>query len=151
MRVSIARLVRLSGATDDGTDHGPLAQAARRLGADVTTSSGGSLRDLLAYTQEGFPVIVGWWSRDPGQSAFDPKWTLAQRLEGDCGHYSVVCGVTKNRVWLMDPQWTRDGTRIVGRRSFSVKSFLRNWYDTDTSRYRRVDRWYMVARFSRPT
>ena len=48
----------------------------------------------------------------------------------------------------MDPQWreNRKGRLVVvGYTWMSRSDFLRAWYDTDTPRYVRVNRWFMVA------
>lgn len=148
-RYSARALARLAGGAIDGVDHARLIRAARLTGAHVFSKAEGTLGELAWFVSNGLPVIVGWWSQEQGDVPFDTKWSLAERRRGDCGHYSVVCGVTKNRVLLMDPQWEHPSTgwRIVGMRSLSRRHFLRVWYDTDTKQLRRVDRWYMVVHY----
>lgn len=150
-RVSAGRLARFSGAGSDGIDHGPLVRAARKRGFAVFSRANGSIADLRRFLKHGHPVIVGWWSQDKGDLPFDPGWSLAERRKRDCGHYSVVCGIDKTRVLLMDPQWEERGGRlkIVGRRWMPTRHFRRVWYDTNTDRYTRVDRWFMVVHLPR--
>jgi ABC-type bacteriocin/lantibiotic exporter with double-glycine peptidase domain len=139
VRISARRLAELAGASESGIDHAPLVRAARATGAGVFVRSGGTLAELSWFIRQGYPILVGWWSLEPGARHFDPAWTRAQRAENDRGHYSVVTGVTDRYVWLMDP--------LVGHRKLGHRAFLEAWYDTDGPRYRRVDRWYMVIHY----
>jgi len=150
-RVPIKRLAHVCGLTDDGTDHGALVGGALRAGARVFERSNGTLAELEWFVKAGLPPIVGWWSRDRSASHFDGRWSLEQRKERDCGHYSACRGVSRERIWLMDPQWRRHRSRwqLVGNRTMSVRDFRTIWYDTDTGDYRRVDRWYMVVHFGK--
>jgi hypothetical protein len=133
--------------TDEGVDHAPLVAAARCAGAAVFERSGGTITELRWFLAHGLPPIIGWWSQDPGDPAFDPRWTLAERRARDCGHYSVVSGIDDRRVLLMDPQWRTRGARrrVGGRRWLPIGELDRAWYDTDTPAYLQVERWYMVV------
>jgi hypothetical protein len=124
---------------------------AVRTGARVFERSGGSIAELARFVSARLPVIVGWWSRDPGDRHYNPIWTREERETNDCGHYSVICGVGDATVTMMDPQTIeRDGHWCyVGRRTFRTREFLGVWYDTDTRRYKRVDRWYMVVHYDK--
>src|ERR1041385_4534064 len=147
-RLSARRLGKLAHLTGDGIEHANLVRAAKSSGAKVEFGSHGSIAKLRAALERGVPPIVGWWSMDPGDLDFESKWTLAQRRQQDCGHFSVVCGIDGSRIRLMDPQWetTRRGKyRIVGLRWMSTRKFLTIWYDTDTPRYVRVRRWFLIA------
>jgi Peptidase C39 family len=147
VRASAARLAELAGASADGIEHAGLVRAVRRLGLASFERAGGSLRELRGFLQLGLPAIVGWWSLAPGEQHFDERWTLAQRRARDCGHFSVLCGLDAARVQLMDPQWQlRAGRwRVVGRRWLPRAHFDKLWYDTDTPRFGRVERWYLVV------
>jgi Peptidase_C39 like family len=154
-RVSAARLAALAGTHDEGTEHAGLVRAARQCGAAVFERSGGDRRAALAelrwFLTRGHPLLVGWWSQVEDAPAFDPRWTLAQRRANDSGHFSVVTGLDATRVQLMDPEARlRDGPRgkswrAIGHRWMSHEAFLRVWYDTDTPKYRHVERWYLVV------
>ena len=146
-RLSARELGRLVGVSDEGTDHVGLVRGATAAGANVFERTGGTLAELRWFAERGYPAIVGWWSRDRGDGHFDPRWTLQERRARDCGHFSVVTEVTERRVGLMDPQWhlRRRRWRVIGRTSMSRADFLAVWYDTDTPRYERVDRWYLVV------
>lgn len=149
-RISARRLARLSHASEEGVNHRPLVAAARHRGFNVLARDRGSIADLRRLLDQGSPVVVGWWSMDQGDRHFDPRWTLPERRELDCGHYSVVSGIDGRRIRLMDPQWEQPGGRgpwrVVGQRWMSLADFSRVWYDTDTDDYHKVERWYMVVR-----
>lgn len=146
-RVSARALARLAGAGPEGIEHAGLIAAARACGFAAFERAGGSFAELGGFLRRGLPIIVGWWSRAPGDADFDPAWSLAERRAQDCGHFSVVCGLDATRVLLMDPQWELRGGRwrVVGRRWTPRRAFARAWYDTDTPAYRRVERWYLVV------
>jgi ABC-type bacteriocin/lantibiotic exporter with double-glycine peptidase domain len=146
-RVSAKHLATLAGATDEGIDHAGLVEAARRTGAAVFERAHGSVHELRWFLGQKLPIIVGWWSRAEGDVDFDERWSLAERRDRDCGHFSVVSGIDHDRILFMDPQWKirRGRPRIVGRQWMPIREFRKVWYDTDTTRYLRVDRWYMVA------
>lgn len=146
-RLSARRLGRLAGLRAQGIDHAGLVRAANLAGAWAFERAGGTLAELAWFAARGYPAIVGWWSREPGDPHFDPRWPLRERRARDCGHYSVVTALTRDRVELMDPQWhlVRRRWRVVGMTRMARADFLSVWYDTDTSRYRRVDRWYLVV------
>lgn len=149
-RVSAKHLATLAGATDEGIDHAGLVKAARRTAAAVFERANGSVDELRFFLAQRLPIIIGWWSRDDGDVHFNDQWSLATRRARDCGHFSVISGIDRDRILLMDPQWRlgRGRPRIVGRQWMPIREFRRVWYDTDTAHYLKVDRWYMVAHFS---
>jgi hypothetical protein len=148
-RLSAKRLRQLCRVTEEGVDHEALVLGAVATGATVYAKAKGTAAELRWFLVHGYPVIVGWWSMDPGDAHFDPKWSPQQRLDRDCGHFSVVYGMTKRHVLLMDPQWapTAGRLRIVGRRRLPMDAFMGVWYDTDTKAYKKVERWYMVVNY----
>ena len=132
----------------------PLAQGAAKTGAHVFMKSEGAINELRRFLEQGYPILIGWWSLEPGYTHFDPKWNLTERMEGDCGHYSVVYHISKEYVWLMDPQQFKhwEGETVYGGfRRMRIKDFLKVWYDTDTDDYRKVERWYMVVNYDNKT
>lgn len=154
-RPSARSLRELCHVRRDGVDHAALIRGACSLGATVFAKSGGTISDLEFFLRRSLPVIVGWWSRDleAGDVHFREAWSLRERKQRDCGHYSVVCGVGARTVTLMDPQQTyRSGRwRVVGPMSMTRRTFLNLWYDTDTDRYVKVNHWLMVVNFSGET
>ncbi len=129
-------LATLARTTEDGTDHANLIAAARASGVTATAKDHGTIAELIALVARGLPVIVGWWTMGPGDLPFDPGWSLAERHARDCGHYSVIHGVTEAGLVLMDPE--------EGRCELTDEAFDRVWYDTDTDQYVTVSRWYLV-------
>jgi hypothetical protein len=148
-RLSARTLAVLASATTDGIDHAGLVVAARRTGAHVFERVEGSVAELRWFLSQGLPAIAGWWSPDEDDVDYDERWSPAERRGRDCGHFSVVCGIERNRILLMDPLWHIRGgrRRVIGRRWMAIRQFHKRWYDTDTETYDRVDRWYMVAHF----
>lgn len=135
-----------SRTTTDGTDHRDMIAVAVETGACVFAKARGSVDELAFFVAQRLPPIVGWWSMEPGDVHYSRQWTLRTRKHKDCGHYSVVKNVTADAVTLMDPQddpqghtW---GTHVLDRRTFDDI-----WYDTDTRRYVRVVRWYMILNY----
>ncbi len=133
---SPAALGTLAGTTEDGTDHAQLLAAARASGLNARANDHGTIAELIALVARGLPVIVGWWTMGPDDVPFDPSWTLEERRAGDCGHYSVIHGVTPIGLVMMDPE--------EGRCELTDEAFERVWSDTDTDQYVPVRGWYLV-------
>jgi ABC-type bacteriocin/lantibiotic exporter with double-glycine peptidase domain len=140
---SPADFAKAAGTTIDGTDHGNMVAAAKAMGARARAKATGTIAELAASVMEGVPPIVGWWSLDQGDGEFDRRWSLARRKRKDCGHYSVVKGVTETHVVLMDPQEGPSGG-VWDDHAFTHEAWMRVWHDTDTPRYRPVRRWWMA-------
>lgn len=122
---------RRRSTTDYGTDHLEMIGAAEALGAVVVAKNDGTIEDLRNWVlKQRVPVIVGWFVADPGN-------------EGD--HFSVVYHLTRTHVYLMDPE------QLNGRRKMSLKKFQRLWWDNDTSKNLRANRWFMAANFAHKT
>lgn len=145
-RETPADFARLAGTTIDGTDHGAMVSAAKATGAHVRVKAHGTIAELAASVAAGVPPIVGWWSMADGEQDFDRRWSLARRKRKDRGHYAVVKAVTATQLVLMDPQEGPTGGAWDDR-AFTHEAWLRVWYDTDTSRYRPVRRWWMSMRY----
>lgn len=144
---TIRELGRLAKTDDSGTNHAQLVHAAVMKGATVFTKSHGTLTELRFFLEHGLPIIIGWWAMERGSKHFDPTWTLDERIANDCGHFSVVCGMSDRWVYIADPQQSEHGG-VVGITREPKKRFLETWYDTDTEAYEKVEGWYMVANFS---
>lgn len=106
--ISLKELVRLSGATrQHGTPPEGLLRAARRLGFSARSKRWAEIGDLTQAVSRGTPPLVLWFSIDEG-------------------HYSVVVGVDRTHVDLVDPELGR--TRKIPR-----DAFRRTWFDFSTS------------------
>ncbi len=142
---SVGEVARLAGTKHSGTDHAQLVSAAVQVGATVFEHAGGGRGALRVATELvacGLPVIVGWWSMWAGDTDFAETWTLGERQERDCGHYSVVHGFTPSTLLVMDPQ---DGT--IGCCEWADTEWQRVWYDTDGDAFERVGQWFMALNF----
>jgi hypothetical protein len=129
--VYLAKLCDTTAAL--GTDHAGLVQGAQAIGAVITHGTGGSIAKLRRLVlKERLPVIVGWYSRDPGSPPGPGN-----------DHFSVVYHLTRTHVYLMDPEVPG------GRRKMTIRKFLRLWYDYDTPENVRTDRWFMSVSFRR--
>jgi ABC-type bacteriocin/lantibiotic exporter with double-glycine peptidase domain len=144
---SPAELAVLANTTKDGTDHATLVAGAVATGATVFAKAKGTLGELAGFVSRGLPVIVGWWSMGPGDAHFDKAWTLGQRKQRDCGHFSVIRGTTPGGFLVMDPQHG-DDERTIGYCEKPAKAFEAVWYDTDGPAYEKVTRWYMVLNYA---
>ena len=144
---SPAELAVLANTTKDGTDHAMLVAGAVATGATVFVKDKGTLDELATFVSCGLPVIVGWWSMDRGSEHFDTKWTLAQRKQRDCGHFSVIRGTTPAGFLFMDPQ-DDDDDHTIGYCEKSATELEPLWYDTDGPAYEKVSRWYMVLNYA---
>ena len=113
-RLSARNLAVMASATTEGIDHQGLVVAARRTGARVFERVEGSVAELRWFLSQGLPAIAGWWSPGEGDVDHDERWSPAERRARDCGHFSVICGIERNRILLMDPSWhIRCGRRRV--------------------------------------
>lgn len=127
-------LAKLCGASAaDGTEHVGLIQGAQAIGAVVTHGAGGSITKLgRLVLKERLPVIVGWYSRDPGSPPGPGN-----------DHFSVVYHLDQKYIYLMDPEVSG------GRRKMTIKKFQKLWYDYDGPENVRTDRWFMSVSFRR--
>jgi predicted double-glycine peptidase len=137
----------LAKTTREGTDHATLIAGAVATGATVFAKDKGTLAELAGFIARGLPVIVGWWSMEPDSQHFDRAWTLGERKQRDCGHFSVLRGTTPGGFLFMDPQ-DGDDDRTIGYCEQSAKDFEAVWYDTDGPAYDKVSRWYMVLNYA---
>ena len=131
-----------------GTNIAPLIAGLRRTGAAVSAKSNGTLEDIKKFLKNGLPVMVAVWSPELGEAHFDPKWSLRERKENDCGHYAVVYGLSKHFVFLMDPDYYlfEHGNK-TGRQRMSINKFLEHWYATDGQKYNKIKCWMLVINF----
>jgi predicted double-glycine peptidase len=95
----LAKCTRRKGTTGEN-----IVEAAKRLGFYAYMKDNAKIDDVKRYVKQGFPVIVDWFSPMGG------------------GHYSVVIGFEKNRLYLADPYLGRK--RIV-----KIKDFMEVWFD----------------------
>jgi ABC-type bacteriocin/lantibiotic exporter with double-glycine peptidase domain len=117
----IARACRSSDKT--GTTGAKLVYGARRLGFVASIVDGADLRTIQRWLDRDVPLIVDWMSaiaRRPGRAMMP------------CGHYSVVCGLDREHIFLQDPA-------IGRRRRIQRREFMDLWFDFVGVRPRRRD------------
>lgn len=89
---SVATLRELANTCTVGTDHDDMIAAAVKAGATAVARSGGgetALAEIAELISRGVLVIVGWWSKAPGDLDHVERWTPEERMARACGHYSV--------------------------------------------------------------
>lgn len=103
--VSERKIAKAAGATKEkGVSFDGLARAAKHFKFNVFYKKNSSLDDIEKFINKKIPVIVDWF------------------LEDD-GHYSVVSGIDRKNILLMDPSLDK------GKRKISREDFLRVWFD----------------------
>jgi len=107
-----------------GTPPKKLVRVLKNLGFEVKYSEWGNFRRLNYFiNKKNLPVIISWFKEDDG-------------------HYSVVCRLEKEFIWLADP--------AIGKiRKMPWKKFLRVWFDFEGDYLKRKKslflRWWLVA------
>jgi predicted double-glycine peptidase len=121
-----SRLDEELGATpEDGTRVVRIADEARRFGLGAEVRTGLSIEELAREVSTGAVVIAAlqaWPAEDVAD--WSSRW--------EDGHYVVVVGVSRDRIYVMDPS-VRTGYAYLGR-----KEFLTRWHDYDVDGGRRV-------------
>ncbi len=116
-------LADLVGVTEDlGTDDAGIERVAKSLGYNVVIKNESDFDDVEAWLKKGVPVIVDWFTR--GRADY-PDSEVAD------GHYSVVCGLDDENIYLQDPE-------IGGVRKISRDDFMKVWFDF-TGQYIKAD------------
>jgi predicted double-glycine peptidase len=99
------KLVEISGCSRTrGVRAEGIVPAARKLGFLAKIKDSSDLKDINAWVnRKKIPVIVDWFA-----------------FKG--GHYSVVCGMDKENIYLEDPS-------LGHRRAMKLTTFKRLWFD----------------------
>lgn len=98
---------------DLGTDDRGIKRAAESLGFKVKIKNGSNFKDIEKWLDKKIPVIVNWFTR--GRKDYDDDAVSD-------GHYSVVCGLDDEDIYLQDPE-------IGDIRKISRDDFLTVWFD----------------------
>jgi predicted double-glycine peptidase len=102
-----------------GTTERDLRRLALRQGLKVRMQYDLSLAELKRRVRSGLPVIVGLQAWPTNPKRFDPE-------NSNDGHYAVVIGFDRSRVWFMDP------AASLGRRGWlKTGDFLKRWHWPD--------------------
>lgn len=100
-------LARASGAQKGiGTSAKGIVKAAKRYGFSANIKDHARISDIRECLSRGVPPIVNWFSTDEG-------------------HYSVVTGMDRQRIYLNDPEKAR-------KRDLLISRFEGCWFDFDS-------------------
>lgn len=107
-------LAELCGTKNDlGTDDKGIRRAAESLGFTVDIQNESSFEDIEKWLDKDVPVIVNWFTR--GRTDYTDS-------DVSDGHYSVVCGLDEDYIYLQDPE-------IGGVRKLDREDFMTVWFD----------------------
>ena len=100
-------LKKLLGSTYlHGTTNNSMVEVSKKLGFKVKFKINSSIGEIRKLISNGVPPIVGW---------FTPE---------GASHYSVVKGINKTHVFLVDPELNKT-------RKFDIKNFEERWHDVN--------------------
>jgi len=107
-------IAELTGATKIlGMDVAGFEKAAKQFGFKVEVKNNSDFTDIEKWLMDGVPPIVDWFTR--GRQDYSDA-DVAD------GHYSVVCGVDDEYIYLQDPE-------IGGIRKIKKDDFKQVWFD----------------------
>ena len=92
-RATLKHLLELCGTTTDGTYIPNMVVAGEALNYACVVRENMTWRQLQSDLRRGRHVIAVWWSVINAGVPSKPE-----------GHYSVIKAVTRNKVWLYDPE-----------------------------------------------
>ncbi len=108
-----------------GTRVDSIVAVTRRYGLQVDARVGLTLEDLESSVSRGDVVIVAL-------QAWASRTVTDWRTNWEDGHYVVVVGLSRDRVYLMDPS-VRTGYGYLTR-----DQFLQRWHDYDLDRGKKI-------------
>ena len=104
VRTTLQQLKRLSRCNPSlGTSIEGLLKAAKHFGLTGWYKDFSTFSDIRRQIKKKIPVLVDWFSTDDG-------------------HYSVVVGIDKKNIYLIDPE-------VGKRRALDLQTFKRVWFD----------------------
>ena len=107
-------LALLCGANKDlGIDDESIKRVAESLAFEVEIQNESNFTDIEKWLENDVPVIVDWFTR--GRSDYSDSSVSD-------GHYSVVCGLDDEYIYLQDPE-------IGGIRKMRKDDFMSVWFD----------------------
>ena len=90
-----------------------IASVAEHLEFKVEIKNESNFDDIEKWLKKGVPVIVDWFTR--GRQDYSDS-------EVADGHYSVLCGLDGEYIYLQDPE-------IGGERKIAREDFMKVWFD----------------------
>ncbi len=106
-------LAKISGKSSLGIDVNGFSKVAREFGFKIIIKDNCSFSDIEKWLAKDVPPIVDWFTK--GRQDYSES-------EVADGHYSVVCGIDKNYIYLQDPE-------IGGIRKIKKNDFMKVWFD----------------------
>lgn len=99
--------------SDLGVDDTAIKKVAEELGFNVEIKNESSFEDIEQWLKKDVPVIVDWFTR--GRTDYTDE-------DVSDGHYSVVCGLDEDNIYLQDPE-------TGGMRKLDKEDFMTVWFD----------------------
>lgn len=96
-----------------GVDAKGIKKVAESLRFKVAVKNESTFKDIEKYLKKNIPIIVNWFTR--GRKDY-------LDAETPDGHYSVVCGLDDEFIYLQDPE-------IGEMRKIKRYDFMRVWFD----------------------
>ncbi len=96
-----------------GVDDATIKSVVEDLGFKVEIKNESDFEDIEQWLKRGVPVIVDWFTR--GRTDYTDS-------DVSDGHYSVVCGLDDDNIYLQDPE-------IGGVRKLKKEDFMSVWFD----------------------
>lgn len=114
VKKSEQELAELCGVDENlGVNDQTIKRVAESLGFQVEIKNNSSFEDIKNWLDKDVPVIVNWFTR--GRT----DYTNADVADG---HYSVVCGLDDDNIYLQDPE--------IGKiRKLDKEDFKAVWFD----------------------
>jgi predicted double-glycine peptidase len=96
-------LIKLTKSDKTGTRAKNIILVAKSLGMKAYIKDNSNIKEISELVKKGIPVIVDWFSHDEG-------------------HYSVVVGIDKENIYILDPE-------LGHIRAMKCATFIRTWFD----------------------
>lgn len=108
---------RLEADPDEGVSPENLVKYFRDRRFKIKQKHDMTIEDLEKLLDKGFPVIVAYqdWSYKPSETNYHKTW--------DNGHYAVVMGYDKNKIYLSDPSSKKK------KKGLKKEDFYGRWRD----------------------
>lgn len=106
--------IKCNTKREHGTWGKDLKVGAESMGFKVELKDEATFEDIEEWLKKGVPPIVNWFT--PGRTDYHPDFLYPE------GHYSVVCGLDEQYIYLQDPE-------IGGMRNIPRDTFMGIWFD----------------------
>ncbi len=96
-----------------GVNDESIVKASEALGFKAEIKNDSTFSDIEFWLKKSVPLIVDWFTK--GRNDYSDS-EVAE------GHYSVVCGIDDEHIYLQDPE-------IGGIRKIKKEDFMKVWFD----------------------